>query len=62
VLEESVAICAQAPDQILSEALSSLSEVLFLGGDGDLAIEHVRKALANLTAHPTVITTQSAGF
>ena len=62
VLEESVAICAQAPDQILSDALSTLSEVLFLGDDVDLAIEHVRKALGNLTAHPAVITTQSAGF
>jgi predicted ATPase/DNA-binding XRE family transcriptional regulator len=62
VLEESVAICAQAPDQILSDALSTLSEVLFLGGDVDLAIEHVRKALGNLTAHPALITTQSAGF
>ena len=62
VLEESVAICALAPDQILSDALSTLSEVLFLGGDVDLAIEHVRKALGNLTAHPAMITTQSAGF
>jgi predicted ATPase/DNA-binding XRE family transcriptional regulator len=62
VLEEDVAICAQAPDQILSDALSTLSEVLFLGGDVDLAIEHVLKALDNLTAHPAVITTQSAGF
>jgi len=62
VLEGSVAICAQAPDQILSGALSTLSEVLFLGGDVDLAIEHVRKALGNLTAHPALITTQSAGF
>ncbi len=62
VLEESVAICALAPNQILSDALSTLSEVLFLGGDVDLAIEHVRKALGNLTAHPAMITTQSAGF
>ena len=62
VLEESVAICALAPDQILSDALSTLSEVLFLGGDVDLAIEQVRKALGNLTAHPAMITTQSAGF
>jgi predicted ATPase/DNA-binding XRE family transcriptional regulator len=62
VLEESVVICAQAPDQILSEVLSTLSEVLFLGSDVDLAIEHVQKALGNLTAHPAMITTQSAGF
>ena len=62
VLEESAAVCArEVPGQTLSNVLSTLSEVAFLAGDVDLAIEQVREALSNLAGGTGLVPTTCAG-
>jgi tetratricopeptide (TPR) repeat protein len=62
VLEESAAVCArEVPGQTLSNVLSTLSEVAFLAGDVDLAIEQVREALRNLAGGTGLVPTTCAG-